>query len=185
MRALLRIAVVALLLAEAPAAAQVPDLRPWDGVWFRAKTSQRGYGFRVGAGGARRNRSGGRIYLRLRVDPGLAEGLLADIWIQEGQWRSLTVPLLYLAGTSDDVVVYVNQIPVTPDPVVDPTLHLTLVLRLRGGLEGGSVGKGRVQTVAGAFVEVDDVPGSDERFAGSISVKGKTTTKLPSDLPAG
>jgi hypothetical protein len=40
-----------------------------------------------------------------------------------------------------------------------------------------------MKTLGGYFIEVDDVPGSDERFAGKIALSGKVTTKVPAEIP--
>lgn len=154
-------------------------------IWFKVKLKQKGLAFRVDAPGVEKDRGGGVIYLQLHVDALAPAPLSADVWVREDQWELTTVPFLYLAGTAADVAVYVNLVPVTPDPVVDPQLHLGFALRLQGKIAAGAVGKGSLKSLGGWFVEVDDAPGSDQRFAGSLTLKGKTTAKLPADLPGG
>jgi hypothetical protein len=138
----------------------------------------------VNAPGVQKDRGKAVVYLQLHVDAQAPEPLTADVWVRQDQWMKDTIPLLYLAGTTEQFAAYFNQVPLAPDPVVAPMLHVAYVLLLKGKIAGGVVGKGSVKSVGGYFIEVDDVPGSDERFAGSLSLKGKTTTKLPADLPA-
>lgn len=171
------------LAAAAPAFAQVPDLAPWDGVWLKTKIKQKGLAFRLNAPGVEKDSGAIVAYLQLHFDALEPDRLTVDVWVREDAWERSTLPLLYLAGTGDDLVVYLNQVPVSPDPVVEPILHLGFALRLQGKIAGGAVGKGSVKSLGAYFVEIDDVQGSDQRFAGSMTFKGKTTTKLPTDLP--
>jgi hypothetical protein len=176
------VAVVGLAMA-APAVAQVPDLSPWDGIWLKTKVKQKGLGFSVGQPGTDSDNFGGTVYTQLHFDPGLPTQLALDVWVREDGWRKFTLPFLYLAGVAGDALLVTNQIPVTPDPVVDPIVHFALAVRITGTVAGGAVSKGKLKTLGGLAVEVDDVPGSDQRFAGSVSLSGKATTKLPPDLP--
>jgi hypothetical protein len=177
------LATLALALAS-PALAQHPDLAPWDGVWFRAKLKQKGFGFHVAAAGTSRNAGAAPLYVRLHFDPAFPDRLEMEVWSREDAWEERRFPVLYLAGTATTAVVYFNQVPVSPAPVVEPLLHLGIVLRLRGALAGSAISKGAMTTVGGYFIEVDDVAGSDQRFAGRLTLGGKTTTRLPADLPA-
>jgi len=180
----LRTATIALVLATAaPSLAQLPDLAPWDGIWVKAKVKQKGFAFRVNAPGVQKDRGAMAVYLQLHVDGLAPEPLTADVWVRNDAWEKSTIPLLYLGGAAADFAAYFNQVPAAPDPVVDLELHLAFVLRLRGKIAGGVVGKGTVKSLGGYFIELDDVPGSDERFAGALAVKGKITTKIPPDLP--
>ena len=168
----------------AAATAQQPDLAPWNGVWFKAKLKQKGFGFHVAAPGTSRHAGAAPLYVRLHFDPALPDRLEMEVWSREETWEQRRVPVLYLAGTTTTAVVYFNQVPVSPAPVVEPLLHLGIVLRLKGTLSGSAIAKGSMATLGGYFIEVDDAPGSDERFAGSLAIGGKTTTKLPADLPS-
>lgn len=185
MKTLLGAMIVAVALAIAlPVVAQTPDLGPWDGVWLKTKIKQKGFAFHLAAPGVGKDNGGTKGFLQLHADALMPDRLMADVWIDEGGWQKVTVPLLYLAGTPDDVALYLNQVPVTPDPVTVPMLHLAFVIRLRAKIASGVVAKGSAKSLGGYFIEVDDQPGSNERFAGSVSLRGKTTTKLPPDLPA-
>jgi hypothetical protein len=185
MRTLRCLALAALALAlAAPATAQQPDLAPWDGIWFKAKLKQKGSGFHVAAPGVTRDAGAAPLYVRLHFDAAFPDRLEMEVWSREDTWEERRLPMLYLAGTTSTAVVYFNQVPVSPAPVVEPLLHLGIVLRLNGTLSGSTISKGSMATLGGYFIEVDDAPGSDERFAGSVKLGGKTTTKLPADLPA-
>jgi hypothetical protein len=188
-RIIARLALLTLTVALAlagPARAQVPDLAPWDGLWFKVKLKQNGYAFRVGVPGAERDKGAGTAYAQLHFDNASPEQLQIDVWVQEDAgWQERSFPLLYLAGAAADAMLYFNQVPVSPDPVVDAILHLGLVVRLKGKVDAGTVSKGTLKSIGGYFIEIDDVPGSDERFGGTMSLNGKQTTKLPSDLPPG
>jgi hypothetical protein len=100
MTTILRVLAVALLVGAAtPVLAQVPDLSPWDGVWFKTKLKQNGLGFRVNAPGVEKDKGAGTLYIQLHFDPGAPGSLAMDIWIPEDTWRKESFPLLYLAGT--------------------------------------------------------------------------------------
>ena len=186
MHAIARLVVAVLVLAVAPPVlAQGPDLAPWGGVWFKTKVKQKGLEFHVDAPGTRKDSFAGTVYVQLQFDPGTPDRLGMDVWVRESEWEKRTLTALYLAGTNDDALLVSNQVPVTPEPVVAPLLHLGFALRLSGKIVGGAVDKGSLKTLGGYFVEIDDVPGSDLRAGGSTSLSGKTTTKVPADLPAG
>ena len=69
------------------------------------------------------------------------------------------------------------------ESVVAPMLHFGLVLRLATKAAAAPITKGTLTTLGGFVIEVDDVPGSNLRAGGTVSLKGRVTTKLPSDLP--
>jgi hypothetical protein len=179
-----RLAVIVLaLLAAAPVRAQAPDLSPWDGAWFKTKVKQKGVEFHATAPGTKKDRFGGVVYVQLLFDAGAPDRLGMDVWIHESDWQKQSIPLVYVAGANDDALFVFNQIPVSPAPVTAPILQFGFAARLAGKIAGSVVGKGSLKTLGGYFVEIDDVPGSDLRAAGSLSLSGKTTTKLPPDLP--
>jgi hypothetical protein len=178
----LAVAVLA-LLAAAPLRAQAPDPSPWDGAWFKTKVKQKGLEFHATAPGARKDRFAGVVYVQLLFDAGMPDRLGMDVWIHESDWQKESITLVYVAGVADDALFVFNQIPVSPAPVTAATLQFGFAVRLAGKITGGVVGKGSLKTLGGYFVEIDDVPGSDLRAAGSLSLSGKTTTKLPPDLP--
>jgi hypothetical protein len=185
MNTIARLALLLLTLAiSIPARAQVPDLSPWDGLWFKVKLKQSGYAFRVDAPGVERDKGAATTYAQLHFDQGTPGQLQIDVWVQEdGGWQVRSFPLLYLGGTTGDAALYFNQVPVSPDPVVDTVLHLGLVVRLKGKADGSAVSKGSLKSLGGYFIEIDDVVGSDQRFGGAISLAGKQTTKLPPGFP--
>jgi hypothetical protein len=186
MHAIARLVVAVLVVVVAsPVSAQVPDLAPWDGIWFKTKVKQKGTEFHVNAPGTEQDKFAGTVYVQLHFDTGTPDRLGMDVWVRESEWEKRTLTALYLGGTNDDALLVSNQVPVTPDPVVAPLLHLGFALRLTGKIAGGTVDKGSLKTLGGYFVEIDDVPGSDLRAGGSTSLSGKTTTKVPTDLPAG
>lgn len=177
------LAVLLLAATAPPALAQAPDLGAWDGVWFKANATQKGFAFHVAAPGVGKDKGTAKSYVQIHTVPGEPGMLTADVWLQEESWQKQTLTLLYLAGPAEQPVVYFNQVPVTPVPVTDPLLHLGIVLQLSGKVSDGAVAKGKLKTLGGYFIEIDDVPGSDERFAGQMTLTGKTTAKLPPDLP--
>jgi len=183
MNVLRTMTVMLALAAATPSVGQVPDLGPWDGVWLKGKAKVQGSSFRVNAPGVGKDRGSASIYLQLHVDPLATPPLTADLYVREDVWERNTIPLLYLAGTTEDLAVYFNEVPASPTPVTEAKLHVAYALRLRGKVADGRVAKGSVKSLGGYFIEIDDVPGSEERFAGKLSLKGKVTTKVPPDLP--
>jgi hypothetical protein len=139
---MLLLATTVALAAGAPAWAQVPDLGSWDGIWMKTTVKQKGLGFRVAQPGTHKDTGGATVYVQIHFDVGTPDRLGLDVWVREDQWEKQTLTLLYVAGVADDALLVFNQVPVTPDAIVEP------------------IG-----------------------FAGSISLKGKATTKLPADLP--
>jgi hypothetical protein len=184
MRTLIALLLVALGLASAsPTRAQTPDLSPWDGVWFKTKVKEKGMEFHATQPGTRKEAFGGTVYLQLHHD-GTSWEIGVDVWVQEESgWVQRSLTGVYVAGAADDVLFVLNQIPVSPIPVTDQILNVSFTARLSGTLSGGTVEKGKLKTLGGYFVEIDDAPGSDLRASGSLALSGKSTTKLPAGLP--
>jgi hypothetical protein len=184
MRTIIALALGLGLAMAAPAAAQT-DLSPWDGVWFKTRVKEKGFEFHATEPGTRKEGFGGTVYLQLHYDGGVPDQIALDVWLQEGGWVKRSFTMVHVAGASDDLLMVLNQIPVSPAPITADILQFSFCARLSGTLSGGAVRKGTFKTLGGYFVEIDDVPGSDLRAAGSLSLSGKSTTKLPSDLPQG
>lgn len=176
--------VVLLLVSATASMGQVPDLGAWDGVWLKTKVKQKAVAFRAGGPGTEKDNFAGSVYVQVRVDAGTPGLVGLDVWVREDQWEKRSLVAVYLGGTSDDALLVANQVPVSPDPVTAPMLHFGLALRLTSKAAAATVTKGTLKTLGGYVVEVDDVPGSDLRAGGTISLSGVVTTKVPSDLPS-
>jgi hypothetical protein len=177
------VALVVSLVSATSSLAQVPDLGSWDRVWLKTKVKEKTIQFRAGGPGTDKDNFGGSVYVQVHTDTGTPGVVGLDVWVREDAWEKRSIAAVYVGGTADDLLLVANQVPVSPDPVTEPMLHFGMAVRLTAKAAAETVTKGTLKTLGGYVVEVDDVPGSDLRAGGSVSLSGVVTTKVPADLP--
>jgi hypothetical protein len=160
-----------------------PDLSQWVDSWFKITHTAKGYHYDdidVGPSPKRQIRERSPGYMKITGWDDVNEILLATVYIRVGgAWSPanfLDLEINYFAG---DALDFIGQ---SATPVEN------LVLHFKGKLnnQGAFVMKGRtsVKSLGGIYLEIDDVPGSTERWAGSAAVSGKMipVSKVPAVL---
>jgi hypothetical protein len=186
------VTIVTFFICSTAHAAEVPDLSIYEGKWFKVKLTRKAYHFsEIGvkpqpAGPT--SQPGGTAYLKITSwdsTPG-SESLTAEVYTQDhntGDWIQTpfaTFPIYYFAG-SDLKFVGSARIEI-PD---DVTMNLVLVFtgkRNKTNTDFNMGGATKLSTIGSSMLEIDDVPGSTERWAGSITLKGPMVAE--STVPA-
>jgi hypothetical protein len=157
----------------------VPDLSIWVNNWFKVAMTSTVYHFSdIGVKatpGYAIAESAGKAYIKISgwdtTTPG-AEFLVADIYAKEsGIWVLVgTVNIYYFAGN--------NLKFVGSAQVVDPTgTSLSLLFVFKGKRNATNTkfvmdGSTNLSTMGSSLLEIDDAPGSTERWAGSANLSG-------------
>jgi len=173
---------------------EVPDLSIWVGTWFKVKMTSTVYHFsNIGVKPTpsyTESESGGTSYINITdwdaTTPG-AEFLVVDVYAKEsGIWVQVgTVNIYYFAGS--------NLKFVGSALVEDPTgTSLSLLFVFTGKRNKANTtfimdGSTKLSTMGSAILEVDDFPGSTERWAGAAKLSGPMVPEstLPPDLQGG
>jgi hypothetical protein len=173
----------ALGMAHAQVPGVVPDLSDWaNNTWFKVKLTRTVYHFsNIGVKPTPSYtlpQSMGTAYLRITnwdaTTPG-AEFLTASVYAKDpdtGQWVSTpfaTFDINYFAG-SDLKFIGSGQL-LTPD---DVTMNLVFVFTGQRNKAGNFAlgGITNLSTIGSSMLEIDDAPGSTERWAGSAKISG-------------
>jgi hypothetical protein len=188
------VTIVTFFICSTAHAAAVPDLSIWTNTWFKVKVTRTAYHFNdIGikpqpAGPT--SQSGGTGYLKITSwdsTPG-SESLTAEVYEQDpdtGDWVPTpfaTFPIYYFAG-SDLKFVGSARIEI-PD---DVTMNLVFVFtgkRNKANTDFNIGGATKLSTIGSSMLEIDDVPGSTERWAGSVKISGAMVpvSKVPAAI---
>jgi hypothetical protein len=163
-------------LSTGPVHAQlVPDLSIWVDTWFKLSITQNVYHFdNIGMKPTPGSMlSGAGISFMHIVGWDLATGALtANIYGKNaGVWDPksfLTVSLPYFAGSDLKFAASLKS------ETAESTVWAVLFFKGKKDETGQFIldGTTNVKTLGGAYSEIDDVPGSTERWAGSIAMNG-------------
>jgi hypothetical protein len=169
----------------------VPDLSIWVGTWFKVKMTSTVYHFsNIGVKPTpsyAESESGGTSYIKITdwdtTIPG-AEFLVVDVYAKEsGIWvPAETVNIYYFAGSN---LKFVGSAQV--DDPSGTSLNLLFVFtgkRNRANTDFLMDGSTKLSTMGSAIFEIDDFPGSTERWAGAAQLSGPMVpvSKLPLPL---
>ena len=174
----------------------VPDLSIWVDTWFKVKMTSTVYHFsNIGVKptpGYTLSESGGTSFINITDwdttttpdDP----FLVADVYAKEsGIWIQVeTLNIYYLAGSN---LKFVGSA-VVGDPLADtPGTSLSLLFVFTGKRNAANTkfimdGSTKLSTMGSSIVEIDDFPGSTERWVGSAKLNGLMVpvSKLPPEL---
>ena len=162
----------------------VPDLSIWVNTWFKVKMTSTVYHFSdIGVKPTPNytvSESGGTSYIKITgwdttttpADPFLT----ADVYIKNvGIWGVIdTVNIYYFAGSN---LKFVGSA-LTGNPLADdPGQAFSLMFVFTGKRNATNTkfildGSTKLSTIGSSIVEIDDVPGSKERWAGSTKLSG-------------
>jgi hypothetical protein len=198
MRTILRTLIFAVFLTcfaigsvQADTPGVVPDLNIWVGTWFKVTLTSNVYHFsNIGVKprpSAAIPESGGTSYMKITewntTTPG-EEYLVVDVYAKEsGSWVLFdTMNIYYFAGNS---LKFVGSAKVD-----DPTgTSLNLLFVFTGKWNPAKMnfkmnGSTKLSTMGSSIFEIDDFPGSTERWAGTAKLSGPMVpvSKLPLEL---
>ena len=165
----------------------VPDLSIWVDTWFKLSITQNAYHFSdIGVKPAPSSMlSGTSISYMHIVGFSLATATLtADVYSKNaGGWDPasfMTVTLNYFAGSDLKFVATMQA------DTAGSAMRAVLYFKGKRNNTGEFIldGVTGAKTLGGAFTEIDDVPGSTERWAGSIAIGGPMIplSKVPAAL---
>ncbi len=185
-RALFLVAIVTFFIcstAHAQVPGQVPDLSIWENTWFKVKMTSTVYHFsNIGVKPTPNytvSESTGTSYIKITgwdttttpADPFLT----ADVYAKDGTWvRVDTMNIYYFAGSNLKFVGSARS----GDPLADdPGLALSLMFVFTGKRNATNTkfimdGSTKLSTIGSSIVEIDNVPASKERWAGSVKLSG-------------
>ncbi len=186
----------ALGMADAQVSGVVPDLSIWVNTWFKMRMTGTVYHFsNIGVKPTPSytiSDTIGNYYVKIRnwdttttpADP----FLIADVYKKEsGIWVfDLTVNIYYFAGSN---LKFVGSA-LVGDPLTDtPGPKLSLLFVFTGKRNSANTkfimdGSTKLSTMGSSIVEIDDIPGSTERWAGSTKFSGPMVpvSSLPPEL---
>ena len=175
---------------------EVPNLNIWIGTWFKVKMTSTVYHFsNIGVKPTpsyTESESGGTSYIKITgwdttstpADPFLT----ADVYAKDfGIWGLIgTVNIYYFAGSN---LKFVGSA-LVGDPLADtPGESLSLLFVFTGKRNKANTsfimdGSTKLSTMGSAILEIDDFPGSTERWAGAAKLSGPMVPEstLPPDL---
>ncbi len=161
----------------------VPGLSIWVNTWFKVKMTSTVYHFsNIGLKPTPNytvSESGGTSYIKITgwdttttpADP----FLIADVYAKAGNWiRVDTMNIYYFAGSH---LKFVGSA-LSGNPLADdPGLALSLMFVFTGKRNVANTkfimdGSTKLSTIGSSIVEIDNVPGSKERWAGSVKLSG-------------
>ena len=182
--------------AVGSAHAQVPDLSVWENTWFKVKLTVTVYHFsNIGVKptpGYTLSETAGTSYIKITgwdttttpADPFLT----ADVYAKEsGTWVQVgTVNIYYFAGSS---LKFVGSA-LMGDPLSDdPGTAMSFLFVFTGKRNRANTafvmdGSTKLSTMGSSYLEIDDIPGSTERWAGSAKLSGPMVpvSSLPEEL---
>lgn len=177
-------------LAQAQVPGVVPDLSIWVNTWFKVTMTSTVYHFsNIGVKptpGYPIAESGGTSYIKITdwdtATPG-AEFLVADVYAKEsGTWVNVgTVNIYYFAGSNLKFVGTAR--------VDTSSESLSLLFVFKGKRNTANTkfimdGSTKLSTMGSYLLEIDDYPGSTERWAGAAQLSGPMVpvSKLPPPL---
>jgi hypothetical protein len=181
----------ALGMAHAQIKGVYPDLGDWADTWFKVSLTRTVYCFDdVGVKSVPSYpvpQTMGTVYLKITSWDGINHILTADIYVKDhdtGQWVTTpfaTIDIEYFSGTALKFIASAQF--VSPG---DVTLNLVFVFTGKKDLSNNFVlgGVTKLGTTASSMLEIDDVEGSTERWAGSVKLSGPMVpvSKLPDPL---
>jgi hypothetical protein len=179
--------------AHAQVQGVVPDLSIWVNTWFKVKLTRSAYQFAdIGVKpkpATPISQSGGTAYLKITgwdtTTPG-AEFLTANVYARDdsGNWDPTpvaTLDIYYFAGS--------NLKFVGTSQISDSFVTLSLVFVFTGKRNKADTnfvlgGTTKLSTMGSSMLEIDDVPGSTERWAGPAKLSGPMVpeSKVPPAL---
>ena len=184
----LMVAVFITCFAVGAVHAQVPNLSIWANTWFKVTVSETTYHFsNIGVKptpGYPVTQSDAASYLKITgwdtTTPG-AEFLIADVYAKDaGIWiLAGTLNIFYFAGSN---LKFIGSCRFENPAGV--TLNLLIVFTGRRNKANTNFimdGTTKLGTTGSSIVEIDDFPGSTERWAGSVKIGGPMVpvSKLP------
>lgn len=181
-------------MAHAQVRGEYPDLSPWANTWFKVKLSRTVYCFDdIGVKpqpSAPVAQGMGTAYINIKSwsqVPATPGTFMADIYARNhetGEWDPIPffedLEITYFAG-SDLKFIGSAQL-VIPN---DVTLNLVFIFTGKKYLAGPKAGSfildgvTKLSTVGSSMLEIDDVPGSTERWAGSVTISGPMVSSIP------
>jgi len=184
----LMVAVFVTCLALGMAHAQdYPNLGDWANTWFKVKLTRTVYCFDdIGVKpkpSAPVAQAMGTAYINIKSgsqEPGTPGTLMADIYTrnhQTGDWDPIPffkdLEITYFAG-SDLKFIGSAQLVIPGDVTIGLLFVFTGKKYLAGPKTGDFIlgGVTKLGTIGSSMLEIDDVPGSTERWAGSATISG-------------
>jgi hypothetical protein len=178
----------ALGMAHAQIPGEYPNLGDWaNDTWFKVKLTRTVYCFDdIGVKpkpSAPVPQRMGTAYINITAWDEINHTLTADIWAKDpgtGEWEQFFEGLVitYFAG-SDLKFIGSAQLEITDDV----TMRLIFVFTGSKYTRGDKIGQfklggvTKLSTIGGSMLEIDDVPGSTERWAGSATISGPMVPK--------
>ena len=170
----------------------VPDLSIWVGSWFRVRATETVYHFEdIGVKPTPAypiSQFDGICYVKITnwdtTTPG-DEFLVAEVYVKEsGSWIPSPVEtwnIYYFAGSD---LKFIGSVQLGDRPSMSLTLFLFKGKRNKANTKFIMDGTTKLGTIGGLMFEIDDVPGSTERWAGTVELGGPMVpvSKLPSPL---
>jgi hypothetical protein len=172
------IAVFAFGTAHAQTPGVVPDLSSWVNSWFRLTITRTAYHFPdIGVNpspGYSSLESMGTAFMKLTDWDSVNRVFTADAYVRSpetGKWVTTpfaTFDIQYFAGSKNNFVGS-TQITIPNDVSINLVFFFTAKRYWGGFVVDGTT---NVRTLSGSMLEIDDVPDSTERWAGSTDFSG-------------
>jgi hypothetical protein len=153
-----------------------PDFSIWEGRWFKASTAIKGY--ESDGSGLIVDRARIRGYMKFVAYDGGSGEFEVDLYEFDGTWKATPMVLRFLDGTDFDFLCWGESSSATG------TLVFTARLLGKGSRRApGELMRAALKTLGGCYWQRND--GSNERWAGSFSVRGKMIDQARVPIPQG
>jgi hypothetical protein len=170
----------------------VPDLSMWVNTWFKVAMTSTVYHFsNIGVKptpGTTIYESGGTSYIKITgwdtTAPG-SEFLVADVYAREsGVWNPIPVDTLNIYYKAGSNLKFVGTAQV--DDITGTSLNIIFVFtgkRNNADTKFKMDGSTKLSTIGSSIIEIDDFPGSTERWIGAAKLKGPMVPESKLPLP--
>ena len=145
--------------------AEPPDLSKWKGTWFKLKMKTKGLAF--DGVDFMEDKEKFVAYLKIVAwdsEDGVLDSDLYALDEENGDWEVLPIGLYFHAGTDLKFMCWSEE--------SSAAMTNVFTALVEGVEKEGRVKEGTFQSLGGCYWEEDDVPGSEDRWAGKLSLKG-------------